>query len=71
MPIDIGGSVEGETTKEIGRDLKVSRNSERKELRSGDAQFEFERGFQPRRKLGRWSGDLDRLLDAVMSPPRG
>jgi transposase len=56
--------VKGKTIKEIARDLKVSRNTVRKVLRSGETSFEYEREVQPRPKLGRWSDDLDRLLTA-------
>jgi transposase len=44
------------------RDLKVSRNTVRKVLRSGDTSFEYEREVQPRPKLGRWTLELDELL---------
>src|SRR6266436_7236214 len=54
--------LKGKTIKEIARDLKVSRNTVRKVLRSGETSFEYEREVQPRPKLGRWSDDLDRLL---------
>jgi transposase len=52
----------GKTIKEIVRDLKVSRNTVRKVLRSGETAFEYERDIQPRPKLGRWTADLDALL---------
>ena len=35
--------VKGKTIKEIARDLKVSRNTVRKVLRSGETSFEYER----------------------------
>src|ERR1700677_1891158 len=54
--------LKGKTIREIARDLKVSRNTVRKVLRSGATSFEYEREVQPRPKLGRWSSDLDRLL---------
>ena len=40
--------VKGKTIKEITRDLKVSRNTVRKVLRSGETAFEYEREVQPR-----------------------
>ena len=46
--------VKGKTIKEIVRDLKVSRNTVRKVLRSGATSFEYEREIQPRPKLGAW-----------------
>jgi len=44
--------IKGKTIKEIARDLKVSRNTVRKVLRSGETSFEYERLVQPRPKLG-------------------
>ena len=54
--------IKGKTIKEIARDLKVSRNTVRKVLRSGETSFEYERAVQPRPKLGRWAVELDGLL---------
>ena len=54
--------LKGKTIKEIARDLKVSRNTVRKVLRSGETLFEYEREVQPRPKLGRWTSELDELL---------
>jgi predicted transcriptional regulator len=54
--------IKGKTIKEIVRDLKVSRNTVRKVLRSGETSFEYERVVQPRPKLGRWAAELDGLL---------
>ena len=42
---------QGKTIKEIARDLKVSRNTVRRVLRSGATSFEYEREVQPRPKL--------------------
>src|SRR6187549_605560 len=54
--------LKGKTIKEIARDLRVSRNTVRKVLRSGETSFEYEREVQPRPKLGRWTEELDTLL---------
>src|ERR1700675_2580853 len=54
--------IKGKTIREIARDLKVSRNTVRKVLRSGETSFSYEREVQPRPKLGRWKVELDRLL---------
>ena len=54
--------VKGKSIKEIVRDLKVSRNTVRKVLRSGATAFSYEREVQPLPKLGRWRGELDRML---------
>ena len=50
--------LKGKSIKEIARDLKVSRDTVRKVLRSGATAFEYEREVQPRPKLGRWMTDL-------------
>src|ERR1700678_652854 len=54
--------VKGKSIKEIARDLKISRNTVRKILRSGETSFSYERELQPRPRLGRWKADLDRML---------
>jgi transposase len=56
--------VKGKSIKKIARDLKISRNTVRKILRSGETSFSYEREVQPRPRLGRWKADLDRLLTA-------
>src|SRR2546430_4264837 len=61
--------IKGKTIREIARDLKVSRNTVRKVLRSGETSFEYEREVQPRPKLGRWSADLDDLLEGNAAKP--
>ena len=43
--------IKGKTIKEIARDLKVSRNTVRKVLRSGETSFEYERQVQPRQQV--------------------
>jgi transposase len=52
----------GKTIREIARDLKLSRNTVRKVLRSAATTFSYGRQVQPLPKLGRWTQDLDRLL---------
>ena len=54
--------VKGKSIKEIARDLRISRNTVRKILRSGGTSFSYEREVQPRPRLGRWKADLDRML---------
>ena len=54
--------VKGKSIKEIVRELKVSRNTVRKVLRTGATSFEYMRTVQPRPKLGSWRADLDRML---------
>src|SRR5271166_1785261 len=54
--------VKGKSIKEIARDLRISRNTVRRILRSGETSFSYEREVQPRPRLGRWKADLDRML---------
>ncbi len=54
--------VDGRSIKEIARDLKISRNTVRKVLRSGETAFSYERVAQPRRRLGEWQEALDEIL---------
>src|ERR1700754_1792054 len=61
--------LKGKTIKEIARDLKVSRNTVRKVLRSGETSFEYEREVQPRPKLGRWTHELEALLSGNAAKP--
>src|ERR1700686_4076387 len=61
--------VRGKTIKEIARDLGVSRNTVRKVLRSGETSFEYERNVQPRPKLGRWTTELDEVLEGNAAKP--
>ena len=50
--------------KQIARDLKLSRNTVRKVVRSDETSFRYERSVQPLPKLGPWVEELDRLLEA-------
>src|ERR1043165_4456226 len=61
--------VKGKTIKEIARDLKVSRNTVRKILRSGETAFTYGRKVQPRPKLGPWLSVLDELLASNAAKP--
>jgi transposase len=61
--------VKGKSIKEIIRELKVSRNTVRKVLRSGATAFEYGRQVQPRPKLGPWRDDLDQILAANEAKP--
>ncbi|HEV7386693.1 MAG TPA: IS21 family transposase [Phenylobacterium sp.] len=63
--------VKGKTIKEIARDLRMSRNTVRKVLRSQATAFEYTRSVQPLPKLGPWTGTLDGLLaDNEVKPAR-
>ncbi len=61
--------VQGKTIREIARNLKLSRNTVSKVLRSAETAFSYGREIQPRPKLGRWTEDLDRLLAANAEAP--
>jgi hypothetical protein len=61
--------VKGKTIRETSRDLKVSRNTVRKVLRCGGTSFEYEHDVQPRPKLGRWTTELDKLLEGNATKP--
>src|SRR6201995_4930138 len=52
----------GKSIRQIARDLKISRNTVRKVLRSDETSFSYEREIQPRPKLGRWKSEIDRML---------
>jgi transposase len=56
--------VQGKPIKQICRELKVSRKTVRKVLRSEDTAFEYRREVQPQPKLGPWVEALDELLKA-------
>ena len=61
--------VKGKSIKEIVRELKVSRNTVRKVLRSGATIFEYTRAVQPRPKLGVWGDTLGRMLSDNEAKP--
>ena len=54
--------VQRRSIRTIARELKLSRNTVRKAVRSGETKFAYERGVQPRPKLGPWIDELERLL---------
>lgn len=61
--------VKGKSIKEIARELKMSRKTVRKVLRSEETSFSYEREVQPRPKLGRWKAALDTMLTANANKP--
>src|SRR6201994_1130510 len=56
--------VDGRPIKAICRELGVSRKVVRKVIRSQTTEFRYERETQPLPKMGPWSSELDRLLEA-------
>jgi len=55
--------VQGKPIKQICRELKVSRKTVRKVLRSEATAFAYHRDVQPQPKLGPWVEALDGLLE--------
>ena len=55
--------VKGKPIKEIVRDVKVSRNTVRKVIRSQATAFTYDRRVQPMPKLGPWTAGLERMLE--------
>ena len=56
--------------KEISRELRVSRTTVRKVVRSGASEFKYEREVQPSPKLGEWVGTLMEILEAEATLPK-
>ena len=61
---------QGKAIRAIARELKVSRNTVRRVLRSGETAFTYAREVQPRPKLGAWTAELERLLAENEARPR-
>ena len=56
--------VHGKSIKAICRELRVSRKTVRKVIRSEETEFTYERGSQPQPKIGPWREELEGLLAA-------
>lgn len=54
--------IECKPIKQICRELRVSRNTVRKVIRSGATEFTYDRTTQPRPRIGPWRSDLDEML---------
>jgi len=54
--------VEGKSIKQICRELRLSRNTVRKVIRSGATEFTYDRTTQPRPKIDPWRSELDEML---------
>lgn len=61
---------QGKSIKQICRELRVSRNTVRKVVRSGVTDFSYDRSTQPRPKIGPWRSELDDLLAANAKQPK-
>src|SRR6266852_4278002 len=60
--------VNGKTIRQIARDLRVSRNTVRKMLRSGETSLAYDRDVQPLPKLGRWTKERGHSTAAAFVP---
>ena len=56
--------------KQICRELRVSRNTVRKVIRSGATELTYERVVQPQPKIGPWKDSLDEMLAANARKPK-
>ncbi len=54
--------VEGKSIKQICRELRLSRNTVRKVIRSDATEFTYDRTTQPRPKIDPWRSELGELL---------
>ena len=54
--------IQGKSIKQICRELRVSRNTVRKVVRSGSTEFSYDRSTQPRPKIDPWRSELDAML---------
>ena len=54
--------IDGKSIKQICRELRLSRNTVRKVIRSGATEFTYDRTRQPRPKIDPWRSELDELL---------
>ena len=63
-------SQDRELIKQICRDLRVSRNTVCKLIRSGATEFTYERSVQPQPKNGLWRDELDRMLAENARKPK-
>ena len=60
----------GKGVKRIARELRLSRNTVRKVLRSGETSFEYERSEQPHPRLGAFIGRLEGMLETNAAAAR-
>src|SRR5690554_6276137 len=61
---------DGKSIKQICRDLRVSRKTVRKVIRSGATEFTYERSVQPQPRIGPWRNELDRILEENERRPK-
>ena len=58
--------VHGKSLRRIARERKLSRNTVRKVIRENKTKFTYQRAIQPRRKMGDYVEQLDRLLSTSL-----
>ena len=61
--------IQGKSIKAICRELRVSRKTVRKVIRSEATEFQYEREQQPMPRLGVWRGQLEALLGSNEAKP--
>ena len=62
--------IQGKSIKQICRELRVSRNTVRRVLRSGVTGFSYDRSTQPRTKIDPWRSDLDEMMSENAQLPK-
>ena len=62
--------IQGKSIKQICRELRVSRNTVRKVVRTGATEFSYDCSTQPRPKIDPWRSDLDEMLAENVRRPR-
>lgn len=62
--------IQGKSIKQICRELRVSRNTVRKVVRSGATEFSYDRSTQPRPRIDPWRSDLDEMLAENARQPK-
>lgn len=62
--------VEGRNIKQISRDMRISKNTVRKVIRSGQTEHRYERENQPYPKIGNFTSRLDELLEEDAKRPK-
>ena len=62
--------IQDKSIKQICRELRVSRNTVRKVVRSGATEFSYDRSTQPRPKIDPWRFELDEMLAENARQPK-
>ena len=62
--------VHGKSLRRMARERKLSRNTVRKVIRENKTKFTYQRAIQPRRKMGDYVEQLNRLLSDNLELPR-